>query len=269
MRTSAIDGRALTTRRRRAGGARRLRARRDRRVHRADARRRRGAHPARATACCASTSDPTACARSSARWPNRASARTARTSPAGPAATRRGCRRAARDPDRVRGGLALPGRVRAGTARDARWPRRSPRAGARQLHVAETEKYPHVTYFFNGGEEAPQEGERRELVPSPRDVPDLRPQAGDERARGGERVRRRLGVRGLHLRHHQLRQRRHGRTHRRDPGGGPRDRDRRPRAWRRSSPRCTARAAPASSPPTTATPITCSSRTAARTRRTR
>jgi len=43
--------------------------------------------------------------------------------------------------------------------------------GARQLHVAETEKYPHVTYFFNGGEEAPQEGERRELVPSPRDVP--------------------------------------------------------------------------------------------------
>ncbi|HEX5309970.1 MAG TPA: 2,3-bisphosphoglycerate-independent phosphoglycerate mutase [Solirubrobacteraceae bacterium] len=44
-------------------------------------------------------------------------------------------------------------------------------AGARQLHVAETEKYPHVTYFFNGGEEAPYEGERRELAPSPRDVP--------------------------------------------------------------------------------------------------
>jgi 2,3-bisphosphoglycerate-independent phosphoglycerate mutase len=41
----------------------------------------------------------------------------------------------------------------------------------RQLHVAETEKYPHVTYFFNGGEEAPCAGERRELVPSPRDVP--------------------------------------------------------------------------------------------------
>ena len=45
------------------------------------------------------------------------------------------------------------------------------KAGGRQLHVAETEKYPHVTYFFNGGEEAPYEGERRELVPSPRDVP--------------------------------------------------------------------------------------------------
>ena len=43
--------------------------------------------------------------------------------------------------------------------------------GMRQLHVAETEKYPHVTYFFGGGAEEPQEGERRELVPSPRDVP--------------------------------------------------------------------------------------------------
>ena len=50
--------------------------------------------------------------------------------------------------------------------------------GERQLHVAETEKYPHVTYFFNGGEEAPYEGEERELVPSPRDVPtyDHKPQ---------------------------------------------------------------------------------------------
>ena len=44
-------------------------------------------------------------------------------------------------------------------------------AGDRQLHVAETEKYPHVTYFFNGGEETPYDGEARELVPSPRDVP--------------------------------------------------------------------------------------------------
>src|SRR5204862_628697 len=44
-------------------------------------------------------------------------------------------------------------------------------AGGRQLHVAETEKYPHVTYFFGGGEETPEDGERRELVPSPRDVP--------------------------------------------------------------------------------------------------
>jgi 2,3-bisphosphoglycerate-independent phosphoglycerate mutase len=43
--------------------------------------------------------------------------------------------------------------------------------GGRQLHVAETEKYPHVTYFFGGGEEEPEEVELRELVPSPRDVP--------------------------------------------------------------------------------------------------
>jgi 2,3-bisphosphoglycerate-independent phosphoglycerate mutase len=52
------------------------------------------------------------------------------------------------------------------------------RAGATQLHVAETEKYPHVTYFFNGGEEAPLAGERRELVASQRDVAtyDLKPQ---------------------------------------------------------------------------------------------
>jgi 2,3-bisphosphoglycerate-independent phosphoglycerate mutase len=44
-------------------------------------------------------------------------------------------------------------------------------AGRAQLHVAETEKYPHVTYFFNGGEEDPFDGEVRELAPSPRDVP--------------------------------------------------------------------------------------------------
>jgi 2,3-bisphosphoglycerate-independent phosphoglycerate mutase len=43
--------------------------------------------------------------------------------------------------------------------------------GVRQLHVAETEKYAHVTYFFNGGEEAEFAGEVRILVPSPRDVP--------------------------------------------------------------------------------------------------
>jgi len=44
-------------------------------------------------------------------------------------------------------------------------------SGIRQLHVAETEKYAHVTYFFNGGEEREWEGETRILVPSPRDVP--------------------------------------------------------------------------------------------------
>jgi 2,3-bisphosphoglycerate-independent phosphoglycerate mutase len=50
--------------------------------------------------------------------------------------------------------------------------------GLEQLHVAETEKYAHVTYFLNGGREEPWPGEDRELVPSPRDVPsyDLKPE---------------------------------------------------------------------------------------------
>jgi 2,3-bisphosphoglycerate-independent phosphoglycerate mutase len=43
--------------------------------------------------------------------------------------------------------------------------------GLAQLHVAETEKYAHVTYFFNGGEEDSHDGEDRCLVDSPRDVP--------------------------------------------------------------------------------------------------
>lgn len=41
------------------------------------------------------------------------------------------------------------------------------RAGLRQLRIAETEKYAHVTFFFNGGEEQPFDGEDRVLVPSP------------------------------------------------------------------------------------------------------
>ncbi len=52
------------------------------------------------------------------------------------------------------------------------------RHGVRQLHAAETEKYAHVTYFFNGGREEEWEGENRILVPSPRDVGtyDLKPE---------------------------------------------------------------------------------------------
>jgi len=50
--------------------------------------------------------------------------------------------------------------------------------GIRQLRIAETEKYAHVTYFFNGGEEKEFPGEQRVLIPSPRDVAtyDLRPE---------------------------------------------------------------------------------------------
>ena len=51
------------------------------------------------------------------------------------------------------------------------------RAGKRQLRIAETEKYAHVTFFFNGQREEPYEGEDRILVPSSKDVPtyDLKP----------------------------------------------------------------------------------------------
>ncbi len=51
-------------------------------------------------------------------------------------------------------------------------------AGAVQFHAAETEKYPHVTYFFNGGREQEHVGEERLLVPSPREVRtyDLKPE---------------------------------------------------------------------------------------------
>lgn len=49
--------------------------------------------------------------------------------------------------------------------------------GLRQLHTAETEKYAHVTFFFNGGREAPYEGEDRTLVPSPKVATyDLKPE---------------------------------------------------------------------------------------------
>lgn len=56
--------------------------------------------------------------------------------------------------------------------------------GGRQLHVAETEKYPHVTYFFNGGREQEWEGEDRRLVESPRDVPtyDFKPEMSARQA---------------------------------------------------------------------------------------
>jgi 2,3-bisphosphoglycerate-independent phosphoglycerate mutase len=51
-------------------------------------------------------------------------------------------------------------------------------AGLKQLRIAETEKYPHVTFFFNGGIEQPNPGEDRIIVPSPKDVPtyDFKPE---------------------------------------------------------------------------------------------
>ena len=51
-------------------------------------------------------------------------------------------------------------------------------AGRKQIRIAETEKYPHVTFFFSGGREEPFAGEKRLLCPSPKDVKtyDLKPE---------------------------------------------------------------------------------------------
>jgi 2,3-bisphosphoglycerate-independent phosphoglycerate mutase len=51
------------------------------------------------------------------------------------------------------------------------------KAGKQQFHIAETEKYPHVTFFFNGRREAPFSGEARTIVPSPKVATyDLKPE---------------------------------------------------------------------------------------------
>ncbi len=51
-------------------------------------------------------------------------------------------------------------------------------SGKTQIRIAETEKYPHVTFFFSGGREQPFEGERRIMIPSPKTVAtyDLKPE---------------------------------------------------------------------------------------------
>jgi 2,3-bisphosphoglycerate-independent phosphoglycerate mutase len=56
-------------------------------------------------------------------------------------------------------------------------------AGLSQLHIAETEKYAHVTFFFNGGIEEPFRGEMRRLIPSPKDIEtyDQRPSMSADR----------------------------------------------------------------------------------------
>ena len=110
--------------------------------------------------------------------------------------------------------------------------------GLRQLHAAETEKYAHVTYFFNGGREEEWPGETRLLVPSPREVGtyDKQPEMSAEEV--ADPLLRGARARRLQLRGRQLRQPGHGRPHRRDPGRGAR-RSRRPTpasaAWSRRS----------------------------------
>ena len=100
----------------------------------------------------------------------------------------------------------------------------------RNLRVAETEKYAHVTYFFNGGVEKPFPGEDRVLVPSPKVATyDLKPEMSaqgiaDAVDQGGQRKHfRRDGG--------ELRQRRHGRPLRQDSADDHGGRDRRRLCW--------------------------------------
>ena len=83
-------------------------------------------------------------------------------------------------------------------------------AGKTQLRIAETEKYPHVTYFFNGGIERAFAGEERKIVPSPK-VATYDLQAGNERARSHGRSPR--ANRKLRPDHSEFRQSGHGRAH--------------------------------------------------------
>ena len=100
--------------------------------------------------------------------------------------------------------------------------------GVGQLHVAETEKYAHVTYFFDGGSETRCAGEEWELVDSPRDVAtyDQKPSMSAEGV--ADHVVAGLARRPLRVLPRQLREPRHGRPHRRHPGGRRGGRDRRP-----------------------------------------
>ncbi len=61
--------------------------------------------------------------------------------------------------------------------------------GLRQFRLAETEKYPHVTFFLNGGKEVPETGEDRYMAPSPK-VATYDLQARDVRWRGDRPFRR-------------------------------------------------------------------------------
>ena len=87
-------------------------------------------------------------------------------------------------------------------------------AGKHQLRMAETEKYPHVTYFFNGGVETPNPGRgpRHGAVAESRD---LRSAARDERDSADRRSHRAARHRQIRPAHPQLREPRHGRPHRR------------------------------------------------------
>ena len=125
--------------------------------------------------------------------------------------------------------------------------------GGRQLRIAETEKYAHVTYFFNGGREEPFAERGSDPDPVAARRPDLRPEARDERRRRHRRAADGDGRPRLRVHPGELREPRHGRPHRRDPRRreGGRSGGRVPR--RGSARRCSRAAGRSSSPPITGT----------------
>ena len=129
-------------------------------------------HPGRRFGDLSSTSGPTGCGRSHgrSRWPT--STIRARRHAAGVLCLA----------SRATTHVGAAGRVRHRSRSREASPRCSQAHAAENLRLAETEKYAHVTYFFNGGREVPYQGEDRVLVPSP-EGGHLRSAAGDERAR--------------------------------------------------------------------------------------
>ena len=101
---------------------------------------------------------------------------------------------------------------------DNPWAKWSPGTGWTQLRIAETEKYAHVTYFFNGGRESRFPARSRSLIPSPKVATyDLKPEmsaleVADEAVKEIENGQYRLH-------RAELRQPRHGGPHRRLRGG--------------------------------------------------
>ena len=138
------------------------------------------------------------------------------------------------------------------------------RAGLRQLRLAETEKYAHVTYFFNGGREDVFAGEDRELIPSDRSVPtyDLAPAM---RAREiTDAAVAAISSGNVRCDRDELCQRRHGRAHRQMGTDDSKAWKSWTRACSASPMPCWTRAACSSLPPTTATPKKSSTRRASR-----
>ena len=100
------------------------------------------------------------------------------------------------------------------------------KAGLKQLRIAETEKFAHVTYFFNGGREQEFPGEDRILVPSPKVATyDLKPEMSAIEVT--DKLVEAIGTGTFDVDRGQFRQHRHGRPYRRHGGGDQGRRNRR------------------------------------------